>query len=437
MQSQVQRVRVIHAVRKTCVSPRKFIRVWAAADAKTSKQLPLSAKQAVETGLSAFKDRRDYDESVRLFKAALQLQPSSEEACAALFNLGCAYAKQRKYKEASEAIGRAVNEYGLKLTVALKDDDLRELRDTRDWMDMLASVKGGLSREQKVQLRTEAKAPFRLARIILFGGLGIGAAIGLVIIIGRLAAAIRGGEGAPDLTESLTNLGVNVAAVAVLSFLVGRDLQAGQKAQKVTSREEELSRLLIQLGPGRLLPLIRFRGAVRPVIVAGDRSYVERCIREGEGRMMELRTRGVSVIPVIYTSREDPEEKLRALKKSLQQQEGGGARGFATSSSSSRVQQADVDVAGSGIGNSESLTEQDRKWRLEPAAVGEWEGWVESQKEFAGLERDRRNVWVQVQLDGTVRSSGTGTPPWDRFVLDLPELDSVRTQMTDGIGPSV
>ena len=63
--------------------------------------------------------------------------------------------------------------------------------------------------------------------------------------------------------------------------------------------------------------------------------------------------------------------------------------------------------------------------------------WVESQKEFAGLEQSRRNVWVQVQLDGTVRSSGSGTPPWDRFVIDLPTLDSVRTQMTDGIGPSI
>jgi hypothetical protein len=43
----------------------------------------------------------------------------------------------------------------------------------------------------------------------------------------------------------------------------------------------------------------------------------------------------------------------------------------------------------------------------------------------------------QVQLDGTVRSSGTGTPPWGRFLGDLPTLDSVRTQMTDGIGPSI
>jgi hypothetical protein len=38
-----------------------------------------------------------------------------------------------------------------------QDDDLRELRDTREWMDMLGEVKGGMTREQKVSLRAEAK----------------------------------------------------------------------------------------------------------------------------------------------------------------------------------------------------------------------------------------------------------------------------------------
>jgi hypothetical protein len=52
--------------------------------------------------------------------------------------------------------------------------------------------------------------------------------------------------------------------------------------------------LQIQLGPKRVLPLIRFRGAVRPVIIAGDRSFVERCIKDGEQRLDMLRARGVS-----------------------------------------------------------------------------------------------------------------------------------------------
>lgn len=47
------------------------------------------------------------------------------------------------------------------------------------------------------------------------------------------------------LQESLTNFGINSAALAILSFLVYRDLQAQKKATSVTSREEELGRLLV------------------------------------------------------------------------------------------------------------------------------------------------------------------------------------------------
>jgi hypothetical protein len=83
-------------------------------------------------------------------------------------------------------------------------------------------------------------------------------------------------------------------------------------------------------------------------------------------------------VPIIYTSRDDPEEKLRALKRSLQQQEASSSsvKGFGRSggSSSSSGQQWQPGESGSGIGNSEvSLTEDDKKWRLEATAVDEWE----------------------------------------------------------------
>lgn len=82
----------------------------------------------------------------------------------------------------------------------------------------------------------------------------------------------------------------------------------------------------------------------------------------------------LAVIPVIYSSRDDPEEKLRALKRSLQQQD-STAKGFGSSSSSSSSgQQFQPGASGSGVGNSEvSLTEGDKKWRLEATAVEEWE----------------------------------------------------------------
>jgi len=78
-------------------------------------------------------------------------------------------------------------------------------------------------------------------------------------------------------------------------------------------------------------------------------------------------------VPVIYSSRDDPEEKLRALKRSLQQQE-GSAKGFGASGSSSSKQEWQPGASGSGLGTSEvSLTEADKKWRLEPSALNEWE----------------------------------------------------------------
>ena len=39
---------------------------------------------------------------------------------------------------------------------------------------------------------------------------------------------------------------------------------------------------------------------------------------------------------------------------------------------------------------------------------------------------------AQVQLDGSVQRSGVGVPPWDRWLDDIPELDSLRSRLTDG-----
>lgn len=181
----------------------------------------------------------------------------------------------------------------------------------------------------------------------------------------------QGGPDAPPLTESLTNLAVNATALAVLTFFLIRDLKGKEADVAVTGREEALSRLLIRLSPERQLPLIRFRGVVRPVIVAGDRSYVERAIKAAEPMQAALRARGVSVVPVVYT--DDPNAKLRALKKELQQQK-PNAKGFGRGGDEGADGEATAELPETaGIGNSESLTEEDRRWRLEPGSVVEWE----------------------------------------------------------------
>lgn len=141
---------------------------------------------------------------------------------------------------------------------------------------------------------------------------------------------------------------------------------------------------------------------------------------------------------------------------------------------------------------------QDRKWQLKAADEVEWQQWLAQQKQAANITADTVYVQVggsthngcglpamlqmqalpaaaaaasspcrpaghppgrlvpqqepatpctrnlhhdvnpplQIQLDGSVRASGSGIPPWQRFVDDLPELDSVRTKLTDGVGLS-
>lgn len=82
-------------------------------------EAPSTAKEAVEAGLDAFQ-KGDAEKAYSLFSRAMQLQPTSEEGQAASYNSACALTRLKRYKEAADAVLQAVNEYGLKLDVAVK-----------------------------------------------------------------------------------------------------------------------------------------------------------------------------------------------------------------------------------------------------------------------------------------------------------------------------
>lgn len=44
------------------------------------------------------------------------------------------------------------------------------------------------------------------------------------------------------------------------------------------------------------------------------------------------------------------------------------------------------------------VTEADKRWRLKAYDVVEWREWLESQREFASLPSDARDVYVQVMV---------------------------------------
>lgn len=66
-------------------------------------------------------------------------------------------------------------------------------------------------------------------------------------VLGDVCAGLTGGEGAPELTESLLNVTINGAALAAFSWLFLRDYRAAEKDKRMVDREEALGRLLVHL----------------------------------------------------------------------------------------------------------------------------------------------------------------------------------------------
>ena len=91
--------------------------------------------------------------------------------------------------------------------VHCQDPDLAALRERREWLDAVEVMRGGVSTKALVGARVEARAPFRLARLFLFGGLGGGAGVGLIIIAGRLISALKGARGLGEVLSWNSLLG--------------------------------------------------------------------------------------------------------------------------------------------------------------------------------------------------------------------------------------
>ena len=399
------------------------VRPIAATPSSSSPSPPATAAASVEAGLAAFQSG-DPAAALALFQRARTLSPSDDEARAATYNAACALTALKRYREAADAVVAAVNEHGLKLDVAAADPDLRALRDRREWLDALEVAKGGVTTGSVVAARAEARAPFRGARLFLSGGVGAGAAVGLLIILSRLAAALKGGDGAPDVNETLRNLAINGVAVAALGWVFARDFKAAAKDKAASAREEALARLTVTLADGRVVPLTKFRGSARPVLVSGPPGALARALKEAEPYRADLAARGVRVVPV-ETGAADPDGALRALKAELR-----GERPVAEGSGGSGRPAKGFGAPASTASASSAASPAERNWTLAPAAPGEWRAWLDETAAEAGI--GGASFYVQVQLDGRVRASGVGAPPWAALARDLPPLDSLQTKLTDG-----
>ncbi|XP_020247488.1 protein LOW PSII ACCUMULATION 1, chloroplastic isoform X2 [Asparagus officinalis] len=125
------------------------------------------------------------------------------------------------------------------------------------------------------------------------------------------------------------------------------------------------------------------------------------------------------------------EERLSKLKLSKPFTEGLIERGilvvpFATDGENSVFEFEESDEEG-------VIAERKKRlWQLTPIYTSEWANWIDEQKKLAKVSSDSP-VYLSLRLDGRVRGSGVGYPPWNAFVAQLPPVKGIWSGLLDGM----
>lgn len=232
--------------------------------------------------------------------------------------------------------------------------------------------------------------------------------LGGLIALTRLLPALSGSDPA-SAASTLKGLGIDVAAVSLFAFLYSRESKAKDAQVARLAREERLSRLRLRLragaaegaGSNRPFTLGELRGTTRLVIVAGPAEFVAESFRRSQPFLRELAERAVLAVP-FATDGSTPELRL---------DDGGDDEDG-----------VDDDVA----------RRSKRLWQLTPVFTTEWAQWLDDQKKLAGVPSDSP-VYLSLRMDGRVRGSGVGYPPWQAFVAQLPPVKGMWSGLLDGM----
>ncbi|GIL85550.1 hypothetical protein Vretimale_13373 [Volvox reticuliferus] len=305
---------------------------------------------------------------------------------------------QLRSSRASNLCSNAVPCYGCRVRAF-------QARRTRGWQPCLASRSDGertkspvlnlRGKEDAVQMRAEAEAPFRSLRLVFSGFSVVSASLGFLISIPQLIGALASTRNALPLEQVQQNLAIDAAAIALFAFLFKLDWEAREKQLARLQREETLGALPIRLASGKTLTLADLRGSARVVLAAGTRQQVVAALREAEPFRDELVKRGVVVVPVAIF---------------------GEGTDVTTSSSS-------LPPTLSRDGELPQLTPSDLRWRAEPQRLADWQAWFKQQLSYSAKAKPENGLFVGLRLDGRVRSSGSGVPPWRRYALELAPLE--------------
>ncbi|ESW12686.1 hypothetical protein PHAVU_008G133800 [Phaseolus vulgaris] len=217
--------------------------------------------------------------------------------------------------------------------------------------------------------------------------------LGSFIAITQLIGALANSSRASQVPEILKGLAIDIAAVSLFAFLYFRENKAKNAQVARLSREEILSNLKLRVDEKKIIPVSSLRGIARLVICAGPASFVTESFTRSEPFTESLLDRGVLVVPLV-TDGNSPALDFEETE--------------------------------------ELATRRKRLWQLAPVYINEWSGWLDEQKKLAGVPSDSP-VYLSLRMDGRVRGSGVGYPPWNALVAQLPSVKGIWTGLLDGM----
>ncbi|KAK8711529.1 hypothetical protein V6N13_146810 [Hibiscus sabdariffa] len=379
-----------------------------------------NAESCVNLGLSLFSKGRVKDALVQ-FETALSLGPNPVEAQAALYNKACCHAYIGEAKKAADCLRTALRDYNLKFGTILNDPDLASLRASPEFKELqeearLGGEDIGYSFRRDLKLISEVQAPFRGIRRFFYVAFSAAAGISLFFTVPRLILAIKGGDGAPDIWETVGNAGINIGGIIVLVALFFWDNKKEEEQLEQISRNETLSRLPLRLSTNRIVELVQLRDTVRPVILAGKKETVSSAIQKAERFRTELLRRGVLLVPVIWGEGRAPQVEKKGF-------------GVSTKAAAAALPSIgeDFEKRAQSI-TAKSKLKAEIRFRAEVVSPEEWERWIRDQQEAEGVTPGE-DVYIILRLDGRVRRSGKGMPDWSQILQELPPMEALLSKL--------
>ncbi|KAH0935738.1 hypothetical protein HID58_012855 [Brassica napus] len=220
------------------------------------------------------------------------------------------------------------------------------------------------------RIRSEVLSPFRSVRMFFYLAFIASASLGGLIATTRLIGALANPARSGEVLEIVKGLGIDVGAASLFAFLYFRENKTKNAQMARLSREENLAKLKMRVEENnKVISVGDLRGIARLVICAGPGGYIEEAFKRSKEFTQGLVERGVVVVA------------------------------YATDGSTPVLEFDEVD--------------------------GEDE-------ELAGVSSDSP-VYLSLRLDGRVRGSGVGYPPWQAFVAQLPPVKGIWTGLLDGM----